>query len=375
MMMQTKSTIKDYSREDWSALEQPDFPFTDFEFLHALETSGSIGEGTGWYPQYQVWQSPGKLDAVGLSFVKTNSYGEYIFDWQWAEAYKRYQIPYYPKQTSAIPFTPATGSKLLRRSGSAVSQLDMITAMTSGQPDVSGFHALFIPEREVELYESAGYSKRLSFQFHWKNDGYDNFEQFLKNLKGKKHKAIAKERREVAQHDLNIRTLTHEQLTPEIADAVYGFYRMTCQKMRAIPYLQRGFFEEIFSSMKDRIALPCAFKGSKPIAAALNFYKGQSFFGRYWGCSEEYKHLHFELCYYRTLDFVIDHKINLMEAGAQGHHKLQRGFVPCLTHSAHRILYPEFKQAIDLFIQEEADHLRTQLKDPEAFSPFKPKPL
>lgn len=376
--MDILSSIASIPKKSWLPLEQENFPFTDYDFLKALEVSLSIGEKSGWIPKYFTKRNPQHdLTACALYYDKHHSYGEYIFDWAWADAYHRFGQAYYPKMTSAVPNTPATGSKILTTDPSLTEQfLGEIEVHLQEKLELtySSVHALFIPENSLRYFTNLGYMTRKSLQFHWHNQDYKSFEEFLQHLKGKKRKAIVKERREVLEHGLKIKTLTGEQLTPEIADHMYRFYRDTTAKMGAIAYLTRSFFEEVFSSMADRILVLLAYEGDSPVAGSINFKKGENLYGRYWGCTKDFKHLHFELCYYQTIDFAIQNKIRLFEAGAQGMHKIQRGFLPAITHSAHKIADPRFAEAIGRFIKEESTAIDQQITELNKMSPFKPAP-
>jgi hypothetical protein len=369
-------SIREIPTDAWRSLEADDFPFTDYEFLLALEESGCVGPGSGWQPHYLTLQEESAVYGCLLLYSKTDSYGEYIFDWQWADAYQRHGVPYYPKFVSAIPFTPATGSKILidpsrgDQAGIASQLIDASLALVESAGH-SSIHHLFISPEQVPLFESKGYMARSSYQFHWRNSGYASFQDFLDELKGKKRKAIQKERRECGHDGVTFCRYTGGDLTSDHAKVMHQFYLSTIGKMGAIPYLNWEFFETVFHSMPDRILLCLAEVEGEPIAGAVNFYKGKKMFGRYWGCSEERKHLHFELCYYQALEFVIEQKMQLFEAGAQGPHKFQRGFLPSPTFSAHQISHPEFRRAIAQFVEDEAVAIQQGLEQVRSNSPFK----
>ncbi len=342
----------------WRALEPLDFPFFDFEFLRALERSGSIGGASGWSPIYLVCKGKGGVVGALCLYVKTNSYGEYIFDWGWAQAYREHGLSYYPKLVAAVPFTPATGPKLLVRPDverAAVTRVLLDAARRLGyELSVSSSHALFLPERELDEFAKRGFAIRHSLQFHWRNRGYGAFSDYLNALEGKRRRQVARERRQLESEGLEIERLTGEALLPEHAAAMYRFYASTLDRKWGVPYLTRVFFFEVFRTMRDRILLVLARDGSgRPIAGALNFFKGSSLYGRYWGASEGRRNLHFELCYYQAIEFAIERRLELFEAGAQGEHKLARGFLPCLTYSAHAIRHRGFRRAIERYIAEE----------------------
>jgi predicted N-acyltransferase len=369
------STIQDIDEKVWHGLESPDFPFFDYAFLKALEDSGSIGRGTGWDPIYlQSWDDEG-LAGVLCSFVKTHSYGEYIFDWEWARFYQRFHRPYYPKLLHAAPFTPATGPRILLRAGADAvrtrERLIQFSLQLAVQARLSSVHALFIPDAEGTAFQEQGFAQRHSLQYHWRNQGYRDFQDYLDSFVGKRRRDIQRERQRVQTHALEFQWLTGKDLTPEHGTLMEQLYLTTAEKKDAIPYLRPGFFEQVFSSMADRILLVLASKDGRPVAGALNFFKGHTLFGRYWGSLETFTDLHFELCYYQTIEFAIQKRLELFEAGAQGEHKIQRGFRPSLTRSAHRILDPDLREPIERFIAEERSLIHNAIQELDRKSPFK----
>ena len=363
----------------WHALEPPDFPFFDYEFLRALERSGSVGPRTGWSPAYLVCEEAGRLLGALPLYVKMDSYGEYIFDWEWANAYHEHGLSYYPKLVSAVPFTPATGPKLLlnpefgnRRAEIVRALLDAAGEMV-GEYRASSLHALFVPERELEDFTGRGFGVRHSLQFHWHDRGYEVFSDYLGALESKRRRQISRERRQLAEEGLEIKHLTGDSLSPELATTMYRFYVGTLDRKWGMPYLTEPFFEEVFRTMRDRILLVLAHdeRTGRPIAGALNFFKDQTLFGRYWGASETRRNLHFELCYYQAIEFAIERRLNLFEAGAQGEHKLARGFLPTLTYSAHHIQHPAFRGAIEKYIEQEKDYLAETIEMYSSHDPYK----
>ncbi len=346
----------------WRALEPRDFPFFDFEFLRALERSHSVGRKSGWSPVYLLCKDSGNVVGALCLYLKTDSYGEYIFDWDWATAYRQHGLRYYPKLVSAVPFTPATGPKLLAHPGAdhqEVTHALLEEARRLGdEAGVSSSHALFVPEEELEEFAGRGFAVRHSLQFHWRNRGYDSFPDYLAALTSKRRRQISRERRQLEGEGLTIERLTGEDLEPEHAALMYHFYLSTLDGKWGVPYLTEEFFTEVFQTMSDRILLVLARDGrGVPIAGTLNFFKGRNLYGRYWGAAEERRNLHFELCYYQTIEFAIEKGLKLFEAGAQGEHKLARGFLPSLTYSAHDIRHPQFRRAIEEYIEEEKDLL------------------
>jgi len=364
MRVERLSGIEQVDAAAWRALEPPDFPFFDFEFLRALERSGSIGGASGWSPVYLVCKEGGRLLGAFPLYLKTNSYGEYIFDWGWAQAYREHGLSYYPKLVAAVPFTPATGPKLLVppdvEARAAVTRALLDAARRLGDEcDVSSSHALFLPEEELDEFTQRGFAARHSLQFHWRNRGYGAFSDYLDALVSKRRRQISRERRQLEGEGLEIEQLTGKDLGSEHAALMYWFYLATYDKKWGSPYLTRAFFEEVFRTIKDRILLVLArdLRTSRPVAGALSFFKGRNLYGRYWGAAEERRNLHFELCYYQAIEFAIERGLKVFEARAQGEHKLSRGFLPSLTYSALGIRHPGFRRAIERYIAEEREML------------------
>ena len=359
----------------WRPLEPPDFPFFDYEFLYALERSGSVGRGTGWEPVHLVCEEGGRLSGAMPLYLKTDSYGEYVFDWEWAHAFHQHGVPYYPKLVAAVPFTPATGPKVLvapGADGGAVTRALLDAAReVAGEYGASSTHALFVPEGDLRGFEERGFAVRHSLQFHWRNRGHEDFEDYLGALNNKRRRQIRRERRQLDE-DLTIERLTGEALGREHADSMYRFYMATADRKWGSPYLNRTFFREVFATMKDRLLFVEARDGGgRPVAGTINFYKDGALFGRHWGAVEDRRNLHFELCYYQTIEFAIGRGIKLFEAGAQGEHKLARGFLPALTYSAHEIGHPAFKRAIGQFVEEEKEYLDRAVEEYARHDPYR----
>lgn len=371
--------IEEVDREMWRTLEPPEFPFFDFEFLRALEHSGSIGRRSGWSPAYLVCKEGARLLGALCLYLKTDSYGEYIFDWEWARAYQQYGLSYYPKLVAAAPFTPATGPKLLLPPDVDVTTRARVTnVLLEAAEDlgteyrVSSSHALFLPEEELGEFMRRGFTVRHSLQFHWRNRDYETFSDYLGTLSGKRRRQILRERRQLEGEGLEILHLTGNALLPEHAALMHRFYLATLDGKWGVPYLNRAFFDEVFKTMKDRTLLVLARDvAGLPLAGALFFLKDRSLFGRYWGAAQQRRNLHFELCYYQAIDFAIGRGINLLEAGAQGEHKLARGFLPALTYSAHKIRDPAFERAIREYIESEKQVLQRVMKEYSSHDPYK----
>ncbi|MGI8649219.1 MAG: GNAT family N-acetyltransferase [Rubrobacter sp.] len=381
MQIESVQTIERVGKDAWRAIEPKDFPFFDHEFLLALERSGSVGQGTGWMPVYLLCteEFDGEDELLGALcvYLKTDSYGEYIFDWDWAHAYHQNGMSYYPKLTAAVPFTPATGPKLLMRDElpedlKVVIEGALLDAASriGDQADVSSTHALFLPRDEVPKFEERGFAIRHSMQFHWHNQNYEEFDDYLAALQSKRRRQIARERRQL-DDDLKIERFTGETLDRRHAHAMYRFYLDTSDRKWGSPYLTGEFFEEVFETMDDRILLVAASEGNGMLAGALNFYKGGALFGRYWGTLEDRRNLHFEVCYYQQTEFCIERGIGRFEAGAQGEHKLARGFLPTTTYSAHEVRHPAFRSAIEGYIEEEREVVRRNIAYYMRHDPFK----
>jgi predicted N-acyltransferase len=375
MRVDQLSSIKLVEEETWRALEPPDFPFFDFEFLLALERSRSVGRRTGWSPVYLVCEEQGRVLGAMPLYLKTDSYGEYVFDWAWANAYHEHGLSYYPKLVSAVPFTPATGPKLLVRPDAdraAVTSALLDAARELGDEHrVSSSHALFLPEDDLDDFEARGFSVRHSLQFHWRNRGYGGFTDYLDAMTSKRRRQVARERRQL--EGVVVEYLTGEALIPEHAAMMYGYYVDTYDRKWGSPYLTSAFFAEVFRTMRDRVMLAVAREEStrRPVAGALFFFKGTALFGRYWGATKSVRNLHFELCYYQGIEFAIERGLSLFEAGAQGEHKLARGFLPVVTYSAHEIRHPAFRRAIEHYIAEERAMISYELAEYMDHDPYR----
>jgi uncharacterized protein len=371
--------LEGVNRGAWRKLEPRGFPFFDFEFLRALERSGSIGRRSGWMPVYLVCKEGARVLGALCLYLKTDSYGEYIFDWEWARAYQQYGLSYYPKLVAAVPFTPATGPKLLLRHDVDVATRSRVAkALLEAAEDlgteygVSSSHALYLPEHELGEFARRGFTVRHSLQFHWHNRGYETFSDYLGALSGKRRRQILRERRQLEDGDLKISHLTGDALLPEHATSMYQFYLATQDGKWGVPYLNGAFFDEVFETMRDRTLLILARGGAdRPVAGALFYLKDGSLFGRYWGAAEHRRNLHFELCYYQAIDFAIERGFELLEAGAQGEHKLARGFLPSLTYSAHKIRDPAFGRAIGEYIESEKQMLQGVMEEYASHDPYK----
>jgi predicted N-acyltransferase len=335
-------------------------PFLSHHFLAALEASKSAGGRTGWQPQHLLVQSAdGTLLAAAPCYLKSHSRGEYVFDAGWAEAFARAGGSYYPKLQVAIPFTPAPGRRLLVRPGAQAEEARR--ALAAGLlelcrlDDASGVHVTFATEPEFRFLGDLGFLQRNDQQFHWENAGYSSFDDFLAALAARKRKTIRRERQDALANGVSVHWLTGSDLTEAIWDAFFAFYMETGSRKWGRPYLTRQFFSLVGETMRDRILLVMAKRAGRWIAGAINFIGSHSLFGRHWGAIEHHPFLHFELCYYQAIDYAIAHKLPRVEAGAQGDHKIARGYMPTTTYSAHYIANPALRRAVaDYLVRERA---------------------
>ena len=369
-------SLREVAPESWNRLIGDAFPFAEYDYLLALEEGHCVGIEPGWEPRYLTLWEGEQLQAACYLYRKTNSNGEYIFDWDWANAYQRYGQRYFPKLTSAVPFTPATGPKLLVAADASNPRELQQQLLTSAlelvrQEGCSSLHFLFIPAEEREIYEAAGLLLRHSFQFHWQNQGYGSFEDFLSRLRSKRRKEILRERRQVQEQGLEVILLRGEEIEPKLCRVMYDFYLTTIDRKWAMPYLSYEFFQYIFTHFRDQLVLALARKQGRWVAGTINYHKGPHLFGRYWGCRQDFRSLHFELCYYRLIEYAIEQGVQRFEAGAQGAHKIQRGFLPNLTYSAHWIAHPAFHRAIGEFIEEEKRSIQSNIEDNPELSPYR----
>ncbi|HDR9582824.1 GNAT family N-acetyltransferase [Burkholderia stabilis] len=367
--------------DEWNALLARDAqptPFLRHEFLDALHVARCAVDDTGWSPHFVTLTDArtGRLAAAAPVYAKQHSYGEYVFDWAWADAYQRNDIPYYPKLLCAVPFTPVQGTRLLAADDDARRRLAATLLAFAEQSDVSSLHVLFPTGDEARLLESMGMMLREGVQFHWINDGYRHFDDFLGTLEQKKRKNIRAERRKVHDAGVTFRRLTGDRIT----DADWRFfsrcYRQTYREHFSSPYLNLDFFRAIGATMPENLLLVIAEADGQPIASALAVYRrgehgGGTLYGRYWGAIEHVPCLHFETAYYQLLEFCIEAGLDTFEGGAQGEHKLARGFLPTVTHSAHWLAHPAFSDAVARFLERETDHIHAYVDELREHDPFR----
>jgi len=352
----------------------PDNPFLDHAFFLALEESGCATGRTGWQPQHIMIAGPdGQPAGLMPLFLKSHSMGEYVFDHGWANAMERAGGNYYPKLQCSVPFTPATAPKLLVPSGNREIADALLAAaqQLAHQREASSVHATFVPEDEADAIEQDGWLKRLDTQFHWHNQDFSSFEDFLDTLSSRKRKTIKRERRDALADGLSVKWLTGDEIMEAHWDAFYAFYEDTGARKWGRPYLNRKFFSLLGQTMANRIVLMLAYDGSEAIAGAINFVGKDRIYGRNWGCTRDVPFLHFELCYYQAIDYAIAHKLAIVEAGAQGEHKLARGYAPATTYSVHWIAHPGLRDAIADFLEHEREAVEENQELLDQFTPFR----
>ncbi len=385
------SGMAEIAEADWDACAkssaEPDDPFVCHAFLRALEDSGSVTAETGWRPQHLVAEdSRGRVVAVAPLYLKGHSYGEYVFDWGWADAFERAGGSYYPKLQSAVPFTPVTGRRILVRAGTPsgiadtlVGSLGQAMVQLASRLGVSSAHVTFPTKNQWNRLGEAGFLKRLGQQYHWRNPGYGCFDDFLATLSSRKRKNIRRERRQMAESGIRLRTLTGGDIDERHWRAFYGFYTDTSGRKWGGAYLNLDFFLRLGEALAGKVVLVLAYEGGGPdpaiVGGALNLLGGDTLYGRYWGCAAAYKFLHFEACYYRAMDFAIERGLSWVEAGAQGPHKIQRGYLPTPTYSAHWIADPSFRRAVEEFLTLERQETRHEMAALGRLSPFRKGPV
>jgi len=359
----------------WNRLAGDTYPFMRHEFLLALEQSGAVSEQTGWLPHHLLVVKGAELMAVMPLYLKLHSWGEYVFDNQWAHAYQQSGLAYYPKWLTAIPFTPCQGTRICV--GESVDLLEVnrlllaFIKQMSEQYDISSWHCLFPVGLQVEVFRSLGLGIREGVQFQWFNKGYRNFDDFLQTLSASKRKMIKRERRRVGEQGVELLRLSGKEVSDLQWQVFFEFYRMTYLKRGSQPYLNLDFFLACAAAMPEQLLLVLAVKDGKYVGAALSFIGTDTLYGRYWGCYEEYNALHFEACYYQGLDYCIEHGLKRFDSGAQGEHKIARGFEPVTTYSAHWIKDEQFAKAINHFLAREQQAVQGYKDNAATYLPFK----
>ena len=373
--IETCGSIEDIGQIQWEKLAGSRNPFLRYEFLQALEQSACTSTETGWQPSHLVIKSGGAVVGVAPAYLKSHSMGEYVFDWAWAEAYQRYGMRYYPKLLIAVPFTPSRGPRLLLdpsfRAQLTEGEVPALLDSLIDDLGVHSWHLLFPDEADQQLLRHDGQLHRIGCQFHWHNRSYQSFDDFLAELTSRKRKSIRKERRQVAEQGITFARYHGRDVSDQVLSAFYVFYQATYLKRGQRPYLNQTFFEQIRERLPEHLTLIMAIRGGEMIAGALFMTGEDTLYGRYWGCLEEYDHLHFETCYYQGIELAIERGLMRFDAGAQGEHKLVRGFEPAITHSWHGIAHPGFREAIEAFTQDEAEQVQGYFDEAHSVLPFK----
>ncbi len=353
---------------NWHKLTCSNIPFNQHSFLNALEQSQSVSAEQGWQAHHLLAKSDDEIIGLMPMYLKNHSWGEYVFDWDWAEAYHRNGIDYYPKLVATIPFTPVTSEKLL---SSQLKLQDVFSSLTEHclQTNINSWHILYCQALDIPLPENV--FERNTVQFHWFNQDYKTFDDFLLKFTSRKRKNTLKERHSIAQQGINIRQLKNNEISKQDLDFFYLTYQLTYLKRGHQPHLSFAFFELLVKDTNNKLLLNIANDGHEDVACALFFYDDQQLYGRYWGCTKSYKNLHFELCYYQGIEFCIENKLSRFTPGTQGEHKISRGFEPVLTYSYHWVKHTAFQSAIKQFCKQEQQHMLTYLQQCRSRLPFK----
>ena len=374
-----ENSIENIGKKNWNNCANHEAlsynPFVSYEFLNALEKSNSVNGDSGWYTSFFVAKDKDdKIIGCTPAYLKNNSSGEYVFDYSWAEAYQRVGRSYYPKLQISIPFTPVSTPKLLTKDQNDIdTKVFMLQAIEDfcSEHAISSAHLTFLNEKELNTLQNKKWLIRTDQQFHWFNDNYNDFNDFLSDLSSRKRKNIKKERDEANKNGLVIEALNHKEIQEFHWDEFYKFYIDTSMRKWGQPYLNRDFFSLIGQTLSENILLIMVKNNNKYIAGALNFIGGDTIYGRNWGCIEDHKNLHFEVCYYRAIDFAINNKLKKVEAGAQGAHKISRGYQPSKTYSAHWIKDVDFFEAISNYLKDERVYIQENIEKLNEYIPFK----
>ncbi|MFT6958518.1 MAG: putative N-acyltransferase [Halieaceae bacterium] len=370
------SSLGQVDASEWDEITGEDYPFLRHQFLLGLETTGCTTADSGWQPCHLIIRSDNRAVAVMPLYLKSHSYGEYVFDWSWADAWQRSNLQYYPKLITAIPFTPATGPRLCIGSDQDQKALTLVALEAikkfAGQQDISSWHLLFPTPAVSNMVCTLGLHQRIATQFHWFNEGFESFDDFLATFSSRKRKSLRRERSRVREQGLRLQVFEGEQISPELWLQFYRFYQLTYAKRSGHGgYLTRKFFTETAAAMGEQTVLVMAYRDLEPVAGALYFRSSDTLYGRYWGCEQEFDCLHFEACYYQGIEYCIANGLQRFDPGAQGEHKIQRGFRPVLTYSNHWIADPALSAAVGNFTRQEAPQIGAYLKQAEGMLPFK----
>lgn len=367
-------TISKISCQQWNALTGTEYPFIRHEFLSALEKSGCVTSEQGWQTHHLIVEQEQQIIAITPLYLKHHSYGEFVFDHAWADAYHRSGIDYYPKLVNAIPFTPCNGPRIAYRNISIEALAPLLGQCLNHETvrlNASSWHCLFPEDSQLHFWQQSGADQRIACHFHWFNNNYESFEDFLSTCKTRKRKEIKRERKKVIEQGIQFEKLQGDQISEEHIKQFYLFYILTNAKYNGHGgYLNEDFFQHLRQSMPEQMMLVLAYKDGKCIAGALNFFSLTTLYGRYWGCSEEHEFLHFETCFYQGIDFCIENKIQTFDPGAQGEHKIKRGFKPILTSSFHYLAHSQFRHAVQRYLVEEKKAVLNYQKSRMSLLPF-----
>jgi predicted N-acyltransferase len=369
-------SLGQFDADDWNSVCGGDYPFLRHEFLWGLEKTACTTAETGWQPCHLVIRRGNELIALMPLYLKSHSYGEYVFDWSWADAWRRSGLEYYPKLVTAIPFTPATGPRLCVGAGEDSNAVWPVALQAIQQfaqrQGISSWHLLFPQEADSLLLLEAGMHRRSATQFHWFNRGYGSFDDFLSGFSSRKRKNLRRERNRVTEQGLVLKTLCGSEIGEREWQQFHHFYQLTYAKRSGHGgYLNRAFFTETAAAMGEQVVMTLAYLGQQAVAGALYFRSSDTLYGRYWGCEQEFDCLHFEACYYQGIDYCIRHGLQRFDPGAQGEHKIQRGFEPVPTWSNHWIADPSLAAAVADFTRSEEQHNRAYMADAARLLPFK----
>jgi hypothetical protein len=366
-------SIDEVPAAQWNALTGTDCPFLRHEFLAALEHSGCVGKRTGWTPAHLAVLEQGQLVAAAPAYRKSHSWGEFVFDFGWAQAYERHGLSYYPKLVCAVPFSPVNNPRLLFTRGRGELRRRMIQELQDrcARESTSSAHALFIGADERESFEAQGWLLRHDVQFHWRNPGYSSFDQFLETLRAEKRKKIRRERRRCEEAGITFETLSGRQLTPEVLRFIHHVHARTFLQHGHEPYLNLEFFTELAQNLGDALLVKLARHDGRAVAAAIFLWSSTALFGRYWGALDDFHSLHFEACYHQGIEFCIERGLQRFEPGTQGEHKVMRGFTPATTWSAHYIADARFREAIGDFLAREGVSVDAYAEQIEEHSPYR----
>lgn len=367
MIAEFKRSFSNIPQQAWDALNTSNNPFLSYHFLEALEASESASLARGWQPHHLTIHQDDKVEAVLPLYLKTHSWGEYVFDWDWARAYEEHDLEYYPKLVSTIPFTPVSSNKLISKTLTHSDVLQPLSDYCS-EHNIASWHLLFCPKIDnipSDVYE------RNTVQFHWFNKNYKSFDDYLSTFTARKRKNTRKEREAIKKQNISVRQVSGDQITKQELDFFYLTYQLTYLKRQHTPHLSYEFFERIFQTLPENIVLFIASHNDTDVACALFFHDESHLYGRYWGSTESFSNLHFELCYYQGIEFCIEHNLQSFNPGTQGEHKIQRGFEPVMTYSYHWIKHSGFKPAIKDFCKREQAHMVNYAQQCALSLPFK----